>query len=71
MNHIKGNIQFNLPMEEVNKINELIDRDTAKAMEQVNEKLTACPVCGYYGIVPSWDFCPRCGQRVDHENIAL
>ena len=71
MNKVKGSMDVRLSLEEVNKINELIERDTAKA-EKADEKydLTYCPVCNSVTI-NSHVFCPKCGQRLDHDNKAL
>lgn len=71
MNKIKGSMDIRLSLDEVNKVNELIERDTVKA-EKADGKydLTYCPVCGSVTI-NSYVFCPKCGQRLDHENKAL
>ena len=71
MNKVKGSMDVRLSLEEVNRINELIERDTAKAVI-ADEKydLTYCPVCK--AIPLSTDtFCRRCGQKLDQENKAL
>ena len=71
MNMIKGSLDIRLSLDEVNHVNTLIERDTAKA-EKVDDKydLTYCPVCNSVTI-NSYVFCPKCGQRLDHENKAL
>ena len=71
MNKVKGTMDVRLSLEEVNTINELIERDTARA-EKVDGKydLAYCPICSSV-TVNSYTFCPRCGQRLDHENRAL
>ena len=71
MNMIKGSLDIRLSLDEVNHVNTLIERDTAKA-EKVDDKydLTYCPVCNSVTI-NSYAFCPKCGQRLDHENKAL
>lgn len=60
-----------LSLEEVNHINALIERDTAKAVvvdEHYN--LEYCPVCNRV-ILGNDLFCSKCGQRIDRENKAL
>lgn len=71
MNKLKGSMDVRLSLDEVNHINELIERDTAKA-EKADEKydLTYCPTCSKVTI-STYTFCPACGQRLDHENKAL
>ena len=71
MNKLKGSMDVRLSLDEVNHINELIERDTAKA-EKANEKynLTYCPTCSKV-TNSTYTFCPECGQRLDHENKAL
>lgn len=71
MNMIKGSLDIRLSLDEVNHVNTLIERDTAKA-EKADDKydLTYCPVCNSVTI-NSYVFCPKCGQRLDHENKAL
>lgn len=71
MNKVKGSMDVRLTLEEVNKINELIERDTAKAViadEQYD--LCYCPKCR--SVPLSQDiFCRKCGQKLDQENKAL
>ncbi len=71
MRFITGSMDIRLTLEEVNAINDLIKRDTAKA-EKADEKydLTYCPTCNKLTL-NSYVFCPDCGQRLDHENKAL
>ena len=65
-------------VDEVNKLNELIERNVAlpvaerKYQIDPTDKKYECPVCGR-GIVNIEDdnFCRKCGQRLDTENIAL
>lgn len=73
MNKLKGSIDIKLTLEEVNTINELIERNTAKAIKVEpcgSTTLGICPSCGksFYG---KCNFCENCGQRLDHENKAL
>ena len=58
--------------DELTELNELIKRDTALAVAEVDDKLdmTRCAACN------SWNgkrnkFCYHCGQRQDHENVQL
>ena len=46
------------------EIMELVERDTAKKIE-LNAGVPICPVCGRR-IVKCYDFCPDCGQRLEH-----
>ena len=66
-------LDVRLSLEEVNKINELIERDTAKAItqEKVGETtLEYCPTC--HSLMLTGDtFCRKCGQRLDADNIKL
>lgn len=73
MNKLKGSMDVRLSLEEVNHINELIERDTAKAMkvEKVGEStLEYCPTCNKLLMIGDC-FCRMCGQRIDTENKAL
>lgn len=71
MNKIKGSMDVRLSLDEVNHINDLIVRDTAKAVKaDTNYDLTYCPVCGAV-VIESELFCSKCGQRLDHDNKAL
>lgn len=69
MRKITGDIDIRLPLSEVNRINELIERDTAKAIRQDEkyESLTYCPTCKAF-IMDSYLFCSKCGQRLDQSN---
>lgn len=71
MKFINGSMDIRLTLEEVNTINDLIKRDTAKA-EKADERydLTYCPTCNKVTI-STYTFCPACGQRLDKENKAL
>lgn len=73
MNKLKGSVDIRLSLDEVNAINDLIKRDTAKAIvqKQIGDTIIeCCPYCGKiaYG---HGNFCEECGQRLDHENKAL
>ena len=71
MKRLKGKTTVELTIEEVNEINELIERNEKKAIRHNDEyNLDHCPTCGSL-IFDHHDFCPYCGQRLDHENYAL
>ena len=71
MNKVKGTMDVRLTLEEVNTINDLIERDTAMAVVADDKyDIEYCPVCG--GVVIRTDqFCDKCGQRLDQENKAI
>ena len=82
MNKLKGTIDVRLSLDEVNEINELIDRNTAKAVKlhRYEVKMSdgteispteLCPTCGEITGYTKGTFCAMCGQRLDRENIAL
>ena len=58
--------------DELTEINELIKRDTALAVAEVDEKyeLHRCGNCGKW-ISEKHTFCYNCGQRQDHETVQL
>ena len=71
MNKVKGSMDVRLTLDEVNNINALIERDTAKAVvadEAYN--LCYCPICKSIPLTGD-TFCRKCGQRLDAENKAL
>lgn len=71
MNKVKGSMDVRLSLDDVNKINELIERDTAKAIvEDKKYDLCYCPKCNKV-LLPSDLFCHSCGQRLDRDNKAL
>lgn len=61
-------------LSEVNAINDLIDRNMAKAVvreeNEYQEKgyTDKCPVCGEV-LIDRQVFCDLCGQRLDRENV--
>lgn len=77
MKFIKGDIDVRLSLEDVNTINDLIRRDTAKPVRKseweykgkkyINLHCPSCDAVVSEGVV----FCRTCGQRLDMENIAL
>lgn len=71
MNMIKGSIDIRLTLDEVNHINALLERDTAKAIvEDDKYNICYCPACKH--VLLNGDvFCSRCGQRLDIENKSL
>ena len=58
--------------DELTEINELIKRDTALAVAEVDDALdmTKCAVCSTWNGKKN-KFCWNCGQRQDHENVQL
>lgn len=73
MTQIRGSVDVRLSLDDVNKINELIERDTAKAIVQKKigqTILECCPYCGKMQF-SRVNFCSECGQRIDADNIAL
>lgn len=73
MKFITGSIDIRLSLEEVNTINDLIKRDTAKAIKCEpcgDTTLNRCPTCGKF-IYGKGNFCEDCGQRLDLDNKAL
>lgn len=77
MNKLKGKVALELTLEEVNTVNALIERDIAKAVVEDGynrpdgswKTIYRCPICRE--IIIEETFCPKCGQRVDRDNIAL
>lgn len=69
-----GTINVKMTLEEANEYNELVKRNTAKAVKKYvfDSGYTdfICPVCERITI-NDYEFCPRCGQRLDTSNIAL
>lgn len=61
-------------LSEVNAINDLIDRNTAKAVVREENEYQAsgytdkCPVCGEL-LIERQVFCDLCGQRLDRDNV--
>ena len=73
MRFIAGSVDIRLSLEEVNTINDLIKRDTAKAIAQkviADSNYECCPNCGKM-LFSKHNFCEECGQRLDFENKAL
>lgn len=79
MGRLNGTVDLRLSVDDVNSINELIERDTAKPMVESQLKdgtiIEHCPACGAVlgpiHVEEKWPFCYRCGQRIDFDNIAL
>lgn len=67
MNRLKGTIEIKLTVDEVNTINELIARNTAKPMKEYKDSasdlMALCPSCEAV-INRNFCFCQNCGQRV-------
>ena len=75
MDRLNGTVNINLSLSKVNYLNELIERDRAKALVEYtfNDGTTSlrCPICERFITGTPYAFCPDCGQRLDIENIAL
>lgn len=70
MNTLKGTIDVRMTLDEINKVNELIMRDTAKAIKtDEHYNLDYCPNCNRV-LLKGDTFCSRCGQRLDTETKA-
>lgn len=75
MEKIKATAYCTFKVDEINHLNELIERDKAKPLveEQLVENGVVwklCPSCRHI-ISSKCVFCEECGQRLDYENIAL
>ena len=72
LKRINETMQVRMTLDEANHINDLIERDRAKPVVLKGEERDwlHCPICdsmlGEY-----YNFCSKCGQRLDQENIAL
>lgn len=79
MKRMNPKMTIELTLDDVNHINELIERDKAKPcvehrLKTLDEIIYECPACeealginGASGII----FCRKCGQKVDTDNIGL
>lgn len=58
----------------INRINELIDKAYPKPMKKLEYRdgkyADLCPSCDRT-LLEKWNYCPRCGQRVDRTNYEL
>lgn len=74
LKRINDTMQVRMTLDEANYINELIERDTPKAMKEYtlsnNSKMALCPVCETV-INRNFCYCQNCGQRVDIENFEI
>lgn len=68
-NRITGTMDINLTIAEITKINALLERDETK-LPIKKEGYCECPVCGKIAY-STYNFCDRCGQRLDKENVAI
>lgn len=55
-------------IEWVNILQELVDKETPKKFKKILDYSVVCPNCGHhldklYG--RNYDYCPRCGQKLD------
>lgn len=77
MKALNPRMTIEMSLDDVNHINDLIERDQAKPIKEIylktfNENIYECPVCGYaLGELASTSFCRGCGQRLDVDNIEL
>lgn len=79
--YINPRATFELRVSEINRLNELIERDEPKPIVKEDKEYQGttwtkylCPVCGQdigeYGAKNN-DFCYKCGQRFDKDNYGL
>ncbi len=71
MNTLRGMTDVKLTIEQVNELNELIERATPLAViadKEEPEKWGFCPKCRCLINRNSDNFCRKCGQKVDTEN---
>ena len=68
-------VRVDMTIDEINKVSGLLERDVAKPCIRVKTKIgkkdfqyDKCPVCDEV-VVSGADFCTKCGQRLDKENI--
>ena len=76
-----GKISVSVTLDEMNNIKTLMDRDKEMAIVRVvssymkdgevqEYSYDKCPCCDEI-VVGGYKFCPKCGQRLDMENIAF
>ena len=73
MKRIKGMTEIKVSVDDINHLNELIDRDEPKPVivkTYGDSVFICCPECER-ATSNDYKFCPRCGQRLDMENEAL
>lgn len=77
LKRINETMQVRMTLEEANEYNELVERNKAMPIRVTEDddgkKFYYCSNCNKcIGIADQIDdFCGRCGQRLDKENIAL
>lgn len=74
MNQINGTIQVQMTLNDANYINELLERDRAKAIRTktiAGTDFEECPACGELITLKEGVFCIICGQRLDRDNKAF
>ena len=75
-------VRLDMSFKEARELEEMIERNKAKAIgvKEYDFKLSDgrtpsptyfCPNCEAMILLSDGDFCPKCGQRLDRENIAL
>lgn len=57
--------------ESFDTLQELVDKETPKKFKKILDTSVVCPNCGHhldklYG--RNYDYCPRCGQKLDWSN---
>lgn len=70
MNKINGEITVTLSVEDAEKINSLIDKDT-EALTSEKEGWYYCPRCEKLIGTNITRYCNNCGQRLNQTDIAL
>lgn len=74
MNQINGTIQVQMTLNDANHINELFERNEAKAIKIktiAGVDFEECPACGELITLKECVFCSLCGQRLDRDNKAF
>ena len=74
---ITGTMNVPMTLEKANYLNALEARDQPRPVEEVKYTLNGeerryyvCPECGEF-VHKDYEFCRKCGQHLDMENIAL
>ena len=73
MKRIKGMTEIKISVDDINHLNELIDRDEPKPIvikTYSDSTFECCPKCGIC-VGKNYKFCSNCGQRLDTETEAL
>lgn len=78
MNKLKGTIDVRLTLEEINLLNDLIQRSNARPVKHHEGETSngekynynTCPACDATVLVDD-KFCRECGQAIDTENYEI